>query len=102
MGKPNSANLLVMHVCCGTAALGAENALQGGDLDLPRSEGDTSGGPEGSTAAAVAEGSQGGDLECIEVPDEVEDILGASPSAYCMFLSLCFWLRAPIKNMLQE
>ncbi|CAL8461606.1 g1137 [Coccomyxa elongata] len=59
------------------AALGAENALQGGDLDVPLSEGGSSGGREGSTAAAVAEGGQGGDPESIEVPDKVEDILGA-------------------------
>ncbi|BDA42087.1 probable tubulin-specific chaperone D [Coccomyxa sp. Obi] len=59
------------------AALGAENALQGGELDLPLSDGDTSGGRGASTAAAVAEGGQGGDPESIEVPDEVEDILGA-------------------------
>ncbi len=47
-------------------------------MDLPLSGKEVSGSGDASTAAAVAEGALGGDPESIDVPDEVEDILGAS------------------------
>ena len=50
-------------------------------MDLPLSGEDVSGSCGHSTAAAVAEGGLGGDPESIDVPDEVEDILGALETA---------------------
>lgn len=62
------------------AALGEENALQGGDLDSSTSKGDTSGAATAATSAAAVGPAQGEDPDSVAIPEEVEEILGEQPS----------------------